>query len=379
MRQDGYLIITDISGYTSFLTQSELEHAHDVLDSLFKTLLSNIHPPMLVAKLEGDAIFTFSPQGSFIQGQTLLESIENLYFAFRIALETMRINTTCTCNACKLIPSLDLKFAVHYGEFIRAMVGGREELSGPDVILVHRLLKNTVIEQTGVKAYAYFTQQAADAMKLGAITDGMIAHTENYEHIGDVPGFVHDLMPSYQQMKERRRIVIAPEDGWFTTTVDLPAPPALVWDYLTEASRRTRWLGVKDVIVTDRVKGRLAVGSGQHCAHGNSTTEFFILDWRPFEYVTHEQHGPFGGISNMTSLLTPIAASTTRLSVTWSPPRGEGPLRRVMIPVVWGLMKRMIMKMMGDCAERMLHMISEDEQSGAIVRELPAARIADPA
>jgi hypothetical protein len=36
MKQEGYLIITDISGYTSFLTKSELEHAHDILDSLFK-------------------------------------------------------------------------------------------------------------------------------------------------------------------------------------------------------------------------------------------------------------------------------------------------------------------------------------------------------
>src|SRR5881275_2406729 len=108
MKQQGYLIITDISGYTGFLTQAELEHAHDILDNLFKTLLANINPPLMVSKLEGDAIFAFSPSGSFIQGQTLLESIENIYFAFGTALENMRINTTCTCTACRNIPSLDL-------------------------------------------------------------------------------------------------------------------------------------------------------------------------------------------------------------------------------------------------------------------------------
>ena len=40
--------------------------------------------------------------------------------------------------------SLDVKFVVHHGEFIRQKMSGREELAGRDVILVHRLLKNDV-------------------------------------------------------------------------------------------------------------------------------------------------------------------------------------------------------------------------------------------
>jgi hypothetical protein len=34
---------------------------------------------------------------------------------------------------------------------------GREDLAGPDVILVHRLLKNTISDGDGPQAYAFFT------------------------------------------------------------------------------------------------------------------------------------------------------------------------------------------------------------------------------
>ena len=39
---------------------------------------------------------------------------------------------------------LDFKFVAHHGEMVKQKMGGREELAGRDVILVHRLLKNTV-------------------------------------------------------------------------------------------------------------------------------------------------------------------------------------------------------------------------------------------
>lgn len=54
-------------------------------------------------------------QAVFLQGQSLLDMIESTYASFRKALELMVINTTCTCNACRNLPNLDLKFFVHYG------------------------------------------------------------------------------------------------------------------------------------------------------------------------------------------------------------------------------------------------------------------------
>ena len=59
----------------------------------------------------------------------------------------MTRSTTCACDACRAIGGLGLKFVVHFGTFIVDRdEDGRVDLAGADVILAHRLLKNTVTE-----------------------------------------------------------------------------------------------------------------------------------------------------------------------------------------------------------------------------------------
>ena len=45
MPDKGYFIITDISGYTEYLTKSELEHVHATLQGLFDAQLAHIKFP----------------------------------------------------------------------------------------------------------------------------------------------------------------------------------------------------------------------------------------------------------------------------------------------------------------------------------------------
>ena len=55
MAHKGFLLIADITGYTMFLTSSELEHAQGVLDALFKSSGSfrwTRAPPAAAGKLE---------------------------------------------------------------------------------------------------------------------------------------------------------------------------------------------------------------------------------------------------------------------------------------------------------------------------------------
>jgi hypothetical protein len=40
---------------------------------------------------------------------------------------------------------------------VKQKMGGREELAGRDVILVHRLLKNAVSEKVGGRAYPLYS------------------------------------------------------------------------------------------------------------------------------------------------------------------------------------------------------------------------------
>ena len=168
----GYLVIADISGYTMFLSESELEHAQAILQSLLEIMIRNTHLPLIISRLEGDAVISYTPQASILQSQTMLEMVEGCYVAFKRALELMAINTTCTCNACKNMRKLDLKFFLHYGTFGLQPLPAYTELIGNDVNLIHRLTKNHVFERTGFNAYALLTRAAVEALELQHPGDG---------------------------------------------------------------------------------------------------------------------------------------------------------------------------------------------------------------
>lgn len=186
MSQDGYIVISDITGYTEFLSKSELEHAEDSLRGLLGVQLEHTRPPFVVSRLEGNAVISYAPREGFLQGQTLVDTMEVTCVAFRQVLERMVLNTTCTCRACRNIPSLDLKFFVHYGTFMLQHLGSHIAMVGSDVNLIHRLTKNSIIEITGFKAYTAYTQAAVDALGIGGMCGQMTPHTESYEHLGDV-------------------------------------------------------------------------------------------------------------------------------------------------------------------------------------------------
>ena len=230
MAEQGYFVIADITGYTAFLSSSELEHAEDSLRSLINLLIEQTKPPLVISRLQGDAVISYAPQASFLQGQTLVEIIENSYVAFRQARERMQLNTTCTCAACQNIPNLDLKFLVHYGSYVLQQTPMYQELVGNDVNLTHRLLKNRITELTGVKAYAAYTEPAVEALGIKEFCIDMSQHTESYEHLGEVLLFIQDLQRVWTRERERRRVLVEPGEAWFTVEGDIPAPPPLVWD-----------------------------------------------------------------------------------------------------------------------------------------------------
>lgn len=281
----GCLAIADITGYTGYLTGSELDHAQDVLADLIETVVAGFRPVLRPLKLEGDAVFAYAPQGK-IDGSMLLDVVEGCYFSFQRRLRDIRQATTCRCNACAQIPSLNLKVFAHDGEYVRQRVAGHEELAGTDVILVHRLLKNTVTDVFRLQGYALFTETCVRAMGLDTAGLAMREHLEAYEHIGDVRTFVHDLQARWTQEQETRRVYIARGKADGEQSFDLPSPPAVVWDYLTSPTKRMRWQPGTTSVNQTNPRGRRGPGTTNHCAHGHDVIIEEVLDWRPFDYFT---------------------------------------------------------------------------------------------
>jgi uncharacterized protein YndB with AHSA1/START domain len=290
MAQKGYFILTDISGYTEFLTKSELDHAHDALQNLFDAQLAQIKHPFKISGYRGDAIFMYVPDTDFCEPQTFLESLERLYFVFVNTRRQMIYNTTCTCRACRNISKLDLKMVIHHGEYVIQKLGDREELLGADVIVPHRMLKNRVIEQTGIECYALFSDAAAETSQLLQLAYPLVAHSEIYEHIGEVKMQVLDLRKAWEREQEKHRFIVSPEEAWLAFEWDSPHPLVAVWEYLTTPRLEQQWAGYDLAERTDLLGGRMRAQSTYHCAHGELHFFNTILDWKPLEYVSLEQN-----------------------------------------------------------------------------------------
>lgn len=291
MAQKGYFILTDISGYTEFLTKSELDHAQDALQNLFDVQLAHIKHPFVISGFRGDAIFLYVPDTNICEPQTILEALENLFFVFADTLRQMINNTTCTCRACQNMSRLDLKMVIHHGEYVLQKLADREELLGADVIVPHRMLKNNVIEQTGIESYALFSDAAVAASNLPQLAYPLVPHSETYAHIGEVKMQVLDLRKVWEREQEKRRFTVNPETAWLTFDWGpIPAPASMIWEYLTSPRLEQVWAGYDLVERTDTLGGRFQPETEYHCAHGQ--VHFFnkILDWKPFEYVSLEQN-----------------------------------------------------------------------------------------
>lgn len=285
--RQGYLLLADISGYTAFLAGTELEHANAIVRELARLIRERLSPPMRFVKLEGDAVFCYADAASFEEGERLVELIEGCYFDFSNRLLDMERGTTCRCAACASIGSLDLKFVAHHGTYLVEADGGREDLAGPDVILVHRLLKNTVAEGGGPRAYAFLTDSCLQRMPPSF---ALPSHAETHEPFGETTGGVHDLRPVVARMREARRVYIGSEDADLEVSFgEHPYPPALLWQYFVDPEKRLRWQPLQTAIENHpNEQGRLGVGASSHCAHGfggDALREY--LDWRPHSYFSN--------------------------------------------------------------------------------------------
>jgi Protein of unknown function (DUF2652) len=284
---EGYLLLADISGYTTFLTGTELEHSHAIVTELTKLIRAALSPPMQFVKLEGDAVFCFAPQAAFPSGELLVELVESCYFDFTNRLLNMMRSTTCTCDACRAIGGLDLKFVAHNGTFIVDRdEDGRLDVGGPAVILVHRLLKNTIIEQGGPSSYGFFTKPCLT----GISTEfRLAAHEESIESFAQVIGVVEDLAAVAAQRREAEVVRLTDDDADFVSSYIIDAPPAVCWQYYVEPGKRLRHTGVMETGIefAPNREGRVATGASSHCSHGvggDGLREY--LDWRPYEYFT---------------------------------------------------------------------------------------------
>jgi Protein of unknown function (DUF2652) len=140
------LVIADIGGYTRFMNLHRMSLAHAQENTLrLLDAIIDAAPDLELSGLEGDAAFLYATEPT---AEELTRSLAGVTTAMHAAFHTeqgkMESLSVCRCDACHQTGKLNVKVVAHYGEVVLTPRRGGTTLAGIDVILVHRMLKNSV-------------------------------------------------------------------------------------------------------------------------------------------------------------------------------------------------------------------------------------------
>jgi Protein of unknown function (DUF2652) len=143
MESKGLLFIPDISGFTRFVSQVEIDHSRMIVQELLEILINSNQIGLEVSEIEGDAIL-FYKFGKSPSLEQLYSQVEKMFSEFHKHLLSYDHLKYCQCHACMSVIDLSLKIITHYGEFTEYNVKNFNKLIGKDIIVAHQLLKNDI-------------------------------------------------------------------------------------------------------------------------------------------------------------------------------------------------------------------------------------------
>lgn len=182
--KDLTIALIDISGYTRFLVSHKKaqEHSQMIVGALLEALIERLEGCMEIAEIEGDAIFAYAVKqpgedphlAAVKRGECLLQ----LFRTFSETVQELGASAICKCPGCAGISDLRIKTIVHSGSAVISQLGRFTKLSGVDVIIAHRLLKNSVDSDE----YVLLTDEA----KAEVVFPDSIRFEEGEEHYDQI-------------------------------------------------------------------------------------------------------------------------------------------------------------------------------------------------
>ncbi|MFC1580491.1 DUF2652 domain-containing protein [Thermodesulfobacteriota bacterium] len=188
-----FLLIADISGYTKYMTSKRrtLAHAQAIITELMEAIITEIRIPLHIIEVEGDAVFFYGVEepGVYTWEQVVSltsNKIFDFFQAYYHRLNHLRKSNMCHCSACDGISHLKLKIIAHIGEALFYKIDKFSKLGGPDVILLHRLLKNSI----EADEYLLMTDQSFSEINQYKTFD-VERRSEDYDELGRIGLYAH--------------------------------------------------------------------------------------------------------------------------------------------------------------------------------------------
>lgn len=178
----GTLFIPDISGFTQFINRTEVSHSKHIIEELLDLIVLEVGEMFRISEIEGDAVlfYNYEKEPDF---KRITELAIRVFERFHRHLLYYNRDRVCDCGACSSSDQLTLKFIVHSGPLQEYAIGDRIKLFGREVILAHRLLKNSLDS----REYLLITpSDREDKTRFDFLKEGFESKKERYEELGEV-------------------------------------------------------------------------------------------------------------------------------------------------------------------------------------------------
>ena len=140
---NSFLFIPDITGFTEFVSATDIEHGQHIISELLEIIVKSNQLGMEVSEVEGDAVMFYRFE-SVPTYDELINQSKIIFLNFQNHLRLYESQRICECGACTSASSLSLKFISHIGEIGFTTVLDHKKPFGADLILAHTLLKNAI-------------------------------------------------------------------------------------------------------------------------------------------------------------------------------------------------------------------------------------------
>lgn len=269
------LFIPDITGFTEFVNNTEIEHGQHIISELLEKIIDSNELGMEISEVEGDAVLFYKTDE--VPGPKIVyEQAKKIFLNFHSHLKLYETQRICQCGACRTASKLTLKFIVHSAEIGFTTIKNHRKPFGSDIVLLHKLLKNDV----DYGEYLLFTNQYLEDTydgKSEVIPLEFKEGVSEYENIGKV-NYSYILLTSlYKEvpdpppvaLPDKMKSPIAHEHVF-----DLSLYEA--YEYLSNFEFKKKWSdGITDFKYE---KGKVnRVGTKHICVFDKGTAEFESL------------------------------------------------------------------------------------------------------
>lgn len=270
MAESATILIPDISGYTEFLTKTEIVHSSHIINELLEAILAANRGEFVLSEVEGDALLLYR-KGNPVAADALIQHCVSMFESFHNQLKLIERDSVCQCGACKGASNLTLKFIAHYGTIHEIKVSQFTKCSGLDMIVAHRLLKNRVPSSE----YILATQSCFDLTSLTPppATLTWQQSTDEYEAIGSIEYQYASLDKVRETIADPpKRTTPVVELGEDSVSVEIDAPMLEVYQLVIDLDQRIRWLSGEERI--DRPANTERVGLRHICVYRGLAIEW---------------------------------------------------------------------------------------------------------